>query len=96
MLEMYISGVSTRKVSKIVEALCGQSVSKSFVSSLTEQLDQWSKSDRTARFRMPIKDECLPFVSLLPTPVGKDAKCTFYVASLVQFQKRIQNRLKKR
>lgn len=35
MLEMYISGVSTRKVSQIVEELCGKSVSKSFVSSLT-------------------------------------------------------------
>ena len=39
MLEMYVSGVSTRKISKIVEELCGKSVSKSFVSSLTEQLD---------------------------------------------------------
>ena len=39
MLEMYVSGVSTRKVSKIVEELCGKSVSKSFVSSLTEQLE---------------------------------------------------------
>ncbi|BDP51938.1 hypothetical protein EfmJHP10_33740 (plasmid) [Enterococcus faecium] len=36
---MYVSGVSTRKVSKIVEELCGKSVSKSFVSSLTEQLE---------------------------------------------------------
>lgn len=43
MLEMYISGVSTRKVSKIVEELCGQSVSKFFVSSLTEQLDSMVK-----------------------------------------------------
>ena len=39
MLEMYVSGVSTRKVSKIVEELCGKSVSKSFVSSLTERLE---------------------------------------------------------
>ena len=39
MLEMYVSGVSTRKVSQIVEELCGKSVSKSFVSSLTAQLD---------------------------------------------------------
>lgn len=39
MLEMYVSGVSTRKVSNIVEELCGKSVSKSFVSSLTKQLD---------------------------------------------------------
>src|SRR5690625_217601 len=39
MLEMYISGVSTRKVSNIVEQLCGTSVSKSFVSDLVKQLD---------------------------------------------------------
>jgi len=39
MLEMYVSGVFTRKVSKIVEELCGKSISKSFVSSLTDQLD---------------------------------------------------------
>lgn len=40
---MYISGLSTCKDSKIVEELCGQSVSKSFVSSLTEQLDPMVK-----------------------------------------------------
>lgn len=39
MLEMYVQGVSTRKVSKVVEQLCGTSVSKSFVSSLTAELD---------------------------------------------------------
>ncbi|MEK5444877.1 IS256 family transposase [Fredinandcohnia sp. FSL W7-1320] len=39
MLEMVINGVSTRKVKNIVQQLCGESVSKSFVSSLTEQLD---------------------------------------------------------
>ena len=37
-LAMYVSGVSTRKVSKIVADLCRKSVSKSFVSSLTKQL----------------------------------------------------------
>lgn len=40
MLEMYISGVSTRKVSQIVEELCGKKISKSFVSSLTQELDE--------------------------------------------------------
>lgn len=40
MLEMYVQGVSTRKVSSIVETLCGESVSKSFISSLTKQLDE--------------------------------------------------------
>ncbi|GAK14752.1 IS256 family transposase [Geomicrobium sp. JCM 19039] len=39
MLEMVIHGVSTRKVTHIVEQLCGERVSKSFVSSLTEKLD---------------------------------------------------------
>ncbi len=43
MLEMYVSGVSTRKVSQIVEELCGKTTSKSFVSDLTAQLDPMVK-----------------------------------------------------
>jgi putative transposase len=39
MIEMVVNGVSTRKVTKIVEELCGTSVSKSLVSSLTKNLD---------------------------------------------------------
>lgn len=39
MLEMVINGVSTRKVTYIVEQLCGENISKSFVSSLTQKLD---------------------------------------------------------
>ncbi|WP_316572138.1 IS256 family transposase [Neobacillus sp. YIM B06451] len=39
MMEMVVNGVSTRKVSKIVEEICGKSVSKSFVSELTKGLD---------------------------------------------------------
>lgn len=39
MLEMVINGVSTRKVTHIVEQLCGENISKSFVSSLTQKLD---------------------------------------------------------
>ncbi|WP_252501630.1 IS256 family transposase [Sporosarcina sp. Marseille-Q4943] len=39
MLEMVVNGVSTRKVSNVVEQLCGKRVSKSFVSSLTSKLD---------------------------------------------------------
>lgn len=49
LLEMYVAGVSTRKVSKIVEEMCGTSVSKSFVSSLSAQFDevitQWQNRD---------------------------------------------------
>ncbi|MGE7942922.1 IS256 family transposase [Lysinibacillus xylanilyticus] len=46
LMEMVVQGVSTRKVTHIVEQLCGQKVSKSFVSSLMEKLDpvieKWS------------------------------------------------------
>ena len=37
--QMYLQGVSTRKVKKITEALCGLDVSKSQVSELTKKLD---------------------------------------------------------
>lgn len=47
MLEMVINGVSTRKVTNVVEQLCGEQVSKSFVSSLIQKLDpivnEWAK-----------------------------------------------------
>ena len=39
MLEMVVNGVSTRKVTNVVQALCGEEVSKSFVSNLTKKLD---------------------------------------------------------
>lgn len=39
MMEMVVKGVSTRKVSSIVEQLCGENVSKSFVSNVTKELD---------------------------------------------------------
>lgn len=38
--EMYVQGVSTRKVSKIVEELCGREISSSTVSRLAAQLDE--------------------------------------------------------
>lgn len=58
MMEMVINGVSTRKVSNIVEQLCGEQVSKSFVSSLTEKLDpivkQWAQR--------PLNIEYYPYI----------------------------------
>ena len=54
MLEMVINGVSTRKVTHIVEQLCGESMSKSFVSSLTQKLDpiinDWAKRPLNLRY----------------------------------------------
>lgn len=49
MLEMYVRWVPTKKASKIIETLCGKTYSKSFVSSLSKELDQevkqWRNSD---------------------------------------------------
>jgi transposase-like protein len=46
-MEMYLQGVSTRKVKKITEELCGLEISKSQVSELAkkldEEIDQWRK-----------------------------------------------------
>ncbi len=39
LMEMYVEGVSTRKVAKITEVLCGTSFSKSLVSVLASRLD---------------------------------------------------------
>ncbi len=39
LLQMYVEGVSTRKVTEITEALCGLEVSKSQVSAFTQKLD---------------------------------------------------------
>lgn len=54
MLEMVINGVSTRKVTQIVEQLCGKSVSKSFISSLTQKLDpivnDWAKRPLNTKY----------------------------------------------
>ncbi len=58
MVEMVINGVSTRKVTHIVEQLCGETVSKSFVSSLTQKLDpiinDWAKR--------PLNGTYFPFI----------------------------------
>jgi len=58
MLEMYISGVSTRKVSKVVEELCGKKVSKSFISDLTKELDPIVKAWQNRS----LTDKKYPFV----------------------------------
>ncbi|MGQ0646065.1 MAG: IS256 family transposase [Gemmatimonadaceae bacterium] len=49
LIEMYLHGVSTRKVSAIVEQLCGTSISASEVSALTRKLDASLTSWRERR-----------------------------------------------
>jgi transposase-like protein len=58
-MQMYVEGVSTRKVREITEALCGLEISKSQVSALTakldEEVDQWRRralSSREYRYLM--------------------------------------------
>jgi transposase-like protein len=46
-MEMYVEGVSTRKVKEVTEALCGTSFSKSLVSSLAGRLDAELEAWRT-------------------------------------------------
>lgn len=54
MLEMVVNGVSTRKVSNVVEQLCGETVSKSMVSDLTKQLDpivkEWAERPLNSQY----------------------------------------------
>jgi putative transposase len=60
MLQMYVEGVSTRKVRAITEALCGLEVSKSQVSALTSKLDaelaEWRERPLTEEYPYLIID----------------------------------------
>ena len=58
LMEMYLEGVSTRKVTEITEALCGTSFSKSLVSSLAGQLDSELEAWRARR----LEAEAYPYV----------------------------------
>jgi putative transposase len=49
LMEMYVEGVSTRKVKDVTEQLCGTSFSKSLVSSLAGRLDSELEAWRTRR-----------------------------------------------
>ena len=57
MIEMVVNGVSTRKVTKVVETLCETPVSKSMVSKICERLDPEIKAFR----ERPLEDE-YPFL----------------------------------
>lgn len=46
MVEMVVQGVSTRKVTDVVEKLCGHEISKSFVSDAMKHLDPQVKAFR--------------------------------------------------
>ena len=58
LMEMYVEGVSTRKVKEITEELCGTSFSKSLVSSLAGSLDSELEGWRSRR----LEAEAYPYV----------------------------------
>ena len=58
MVQMVIAGVSTRKVSNVVETLCGQTFSKSTVSKLCKRLDE----DIETFKKQPLDQMEAPFV----------------------------------
>ena len=58
LMEMYVEGVSTRKVKEITEELCGTSFSKSLVSSLAGTLDAELKAWRERR----LEAEAYPYL----------------------------------
>ena len=58
LMEIYVEGVSTRKVAEVTEALCGTSFSKSLVSSLAGCLDAELEAWRSR----PLEAESYPYV----------------------------------
>lgn len=58
LMEMYVEGVSTRKVKDVTEALCGTSFSKSTVSNLAANLD----AELGAWRSRPLEAEAYPYV----------------------------------
>jgi len=60
LMEMYLEGVSTRKVQDITEALCGTTFSKSLVSSLVGTLDAELTAWRTRR----LDDVLYPYLTV--------------------------------
>ena len=59
MAEMVVNGVSTRKVSKVMETLCGTSYSKSMVSEVCKELDQSVNEFRNRRLTKPYPFLCV-------------------------------------
>jgi transposase-like protein len=58
LMEMYVEGVSTRKVAEITEVLCGTSFSKSLVSHLASELD----TELAAWRARPLADTTYPYL----------------------------------
>jgi putative transposase len=75
MTEMYLNGVSTRKVTNIVEELCGHSISRSHVSQLAADLDKklnlWRKRKLTSTYPYLVIDARYERIRTLEGVVSK-------------------------
>ncbi|MCB0291637.1 MAG: IS256 family transposase [Calditrichaeota bacterium] len=89
MVEMYVKGVSTRKVGKIVEALCGSEVSKSQISELTKGLDEsltaWRKRRLDGEYPYLVVDARYEKVR---TPAGVVSKAVLIIIGISNSGKR--------
>ena len=80
LMEMHLMGVSTRKVKKITEQLCGTSFSASMISSLSENLDAEIETWRNRQ----IEGECpYIFVDALYEKVRYDGKVVSMAVCIV-------------
>src|SRR5947209_10520486 len=75
LMEMYLEGVSTRKVQDITEALCGTTFSKSLVSQLVGKLDAELTAWRTRRL------DDMPYPYLTVDARYEDVRCDGRIVS---------------
>ena len=75
LMEMYVEGISTRKVKDVTEELCGTSFSKSLVSSLASHLDSELEGWRSRRSRLR------PILTCLSMPATRRREWTDRVVS---------------
>ena len=86
MTEMYLNGVSTRKVTNIVEELCGHSISRSHVSQLAADLDKklnlWRKRKLTSTYPYLVIDARYERIR---TPEGVVSKAVMIVIGISEY-----------
>jgi transposase-like protein len=79
--EMYVQGVSTRKVAAITEKLCGFSVSSSQVSEAAKQLDEQLSAWRNRKLEIPISYLILDALYEKVRSNGQVISCAVLVAT---------------
>src|SRR5690625_5586968 len=78
--EMFVNGVSTRKVTNIVKQLCGENVSKSMVSDLTKNLD--TIVNEWANRPLNVYDYRYLYVDAMYIKVGENEKVVYKAVNI--------------